>query len=72
MGVTSDRLSKLGLIDEIIAEPLGGAHRNPAAMAEAIKNAVLQALAEFESLSTAQLLQRRQNRWLSYGAFKES
>jgi acetyl-CoA carboxylase carboxyl transferase subunit alpha len=71
MGLTSERLSKLGLIDEVIAEPLGGAHRNPAAMAEAIKNSLVQALAEFETLPLAQLLTRRQRRLLAYGAYKE-
>jgi acetyl-CoA carboxylase carboxyl transferase subunit alpha len=71
MGLTSERLSKLGLIDEVISEPLGGAHRNPAAMAEAIKNSLVQALAEFETLPLDQLLMRRQRRLLAYGAYKE-
>ncbi|HSG65739.1 MAG TPA: acetyl-CoA carboxylase carboxyltransferase subunit alpha, partial [Gammaproteobacteria bacterium] len=71
MGVTSDRLSKLGLIDEVLQEPLGGAHRNPVAMAETIKNALLQALAELQGLPLGTLLERRQARLLGYGAFKE-
>jgi len=71
MGVTSDRLSKLGLIDEVLPEPLGGAHRNPAAMGETIKNALLQALADLQSLSADALIARRQERLLGYGEFKD-
>ncbi len=71
LGVTSDRLSKLGLIDEVLPEPLGGAHRNPAAMAETMKNALLQALTELQSLSLEELMERRQHRLLAYGDFKE-
>ncbi len=71
LGVTSDRLSKLGLIDEVLPEPLGGAHRNPAAMAETMKNALLQALTELQSLSLEELMERRQHRLMAYGDFKE-
>ena len=71
LGVTSDRLSKLGLIDEVLQEPLGGAHRNPVAMAETIKNALLQALTELQSLPIDTLMERRQSRLLAYGDFKE-
>ncbi len=71
LGVTSDRLSKLGLIDEVLQEPLGGAHRNPAAMAETIKNALLQALTELQSLPLETLMEQRQRRLMAYGDFKE-
>jgi acetyl-CoA carboxylase carboxyl transferase subunit alpha len=71
MGVTSDRLVKLGLIDEVLQEPLGGAHRNPGAMAESIKNALVQGLADLQSLSLDALVERRQARLLGYGAFKQ-
>lgn len=71
LGVTSDRLSKLGLIDEVLQEPLGGAHRNPSAMAETIKNALLQALTELQSLPLEALMEQRQSRLLAYGDFKE-
>ena len=71
MGVTSDRLIKLGLIDEVLQEPLGGAHRNPGAMAETIKNALVQALADLQSLPLDALVERRQARLLGYGAFKQ-
>jgi acetyl-CoA carboxylase carboxyl transferase subunit alpha len=71
MGVTSDRLSKLGLIDEVLQEPLGGAHRNPVAMSETVKNALLQALADLQGLPLATLVERRQQRLLAYGQFKD-
>jgi acetyl-CoA carboxylase carboxyl transferase subunit alpha len=72
MGITAERLKKLGLVDDIIAEPLGGAHRDPGAMAEAIKNALVAALAEFASLSKEALLVRRRTRLASFGDFKET
>jgi acetyl-CoA carboxylase carboxyl transferase subunit alpha len=72
MGITADRLSKLGLIDETIPEPLGGAHRNPAAMMEAVKNTLVQAVADLQSLAPHELLERRQGRLAAYGVFKES
>jgi len=72
LGITSDRLSKLGLIDEVLQEPLGGAHRNPSAMAEIVKNALLHALTELQSLPLDTLLERRHRRLLDYGTFKEA
>jgi acetyl-CoA carboxylase carboxyl transferase subunit alpha len=72
MGLTADRLQKLGLIDEIIAEPLGGAHRNPVAMSEALKNALLQALADLQAMPSAQLVAARRRKLAGYGAFKEA
>jgi acetyl-CoA carboxylase carboxyl transferase subunit alpha len=72
LGITSDRLSKLGLIDEVLQEPLGGAHRNPLAMAETLKNALLQALTELQSLPLDTLLERRHRRLLDYGTYKEA
>ena len=71
LGITAERLQKLGLIDEVIAEPLGGAHRDPQAMAEAVKNALLQALNELQSLPTDTLLEQRRRRLADYGAYKE-
>jgi len=71
MGITADRLHNLGLVDEVIPEPLGGAHRDPAAMAEAIKNTLLQALSELQSLSTDELIARRRERLMAFGMYKE-
>ena len=53
------RLKELGLVDEVLPEPLGGAHRAPEAMAEAVQNAVLHAFAELEALSIDALLAER-------------
>lgn len=71
MGITAERLRKLGLIDEIIVEPLGGAHRNPSAMGEAIKNTLLQAFSELQSMSETELVAERRKRLLGYGVYKE-
>jgi acetyl-CoA carboxylase carboxyl transferase subunit alpha len=72
MGITADRLKKLGLIDGVIPEPLGGAHRDPEAMGEAIKNAILSALSELRSLSKDNLVAQRRKRLLSHGMYKEA
>jgi acetyl-CoA carboxylase carboxyl transferase subunit alpha len=72
MGITADRLLALGLIDDVIPEPLGGAHRDPASMAEVLKNAVLAALASFDNLSRDKLVYNRRRRLLGFGVFKEA
>ncbi len=71
LGITAERLQKLGLVDGVIPEPLGGAHRDPQAMAETIKNALLNALSEVQALSTEQLIERRRSRLMAYGVYKE-
>ena len=71
MGITAERLSKLGLVDEVIDEPLGGAHRDPPAMAEAIKNALVSTLADLQSLPTDVLVAKRRERLESFGEFRE-
>ena len=70
MKVTAQDALALGLIDGIIPEPLGGAHRDPAATAEAIRTAVAAALAELTPLSTDELLARRAARLRSLGRFE--
>lgn len=70
LGVTSTRLKELKLIDEVLAEPLGGAHRNVEQMAERVKKSILNKLHELETLSDENLVARRQKRLLSYGAFE--
>ena len=72
LGITADRLSELGLIDEVIQEPLGGAHRDPDAMAEALKNALLQHLEELEAMSGPERLQVRSERLSNFGRFRET
>jgi acetyl-CoA carboxylase carboxyl transferase subunit alpha len=71
MGITSQRLEKLGLVDEVIGEPLGGAHRNPEAMAQVLQNALVDNLRQLEALPVTELLARRQQRIESVGRFRE-
>ena len=72
MRITADSLNKFGLVDEVLEEPLGGAHRNPKEAAEVIRNALIKNLDELEALSTEQLLEQRQRRLASFGRFKEA
>ncbi|MDX1563454.1 MAG: acetyl-CoA carboxylase carboxyltransferase subunit alpha [Gammaproteobacteria bacterium] len=72
MGITADRLKKMELIDEIVAEPLGGAHRDPEAMAETLKNALVAALAELRALPADELIARRRQRLAGIGVYKEN
>ena len=72
MRITAPSLSKFGLVDEVLQEPLGGAHRNPAEAAEVVRNALLKNLDELEKLSTEQLLEARQRRLAGFGQFKEA
>jgi acetyl-CoA carboxylase carboxyl transferase subunit alpha len=72
LGLTADRLLKLGLVDEVVAEPLGGAHRDPQATAEALKNALISALAEFRSMPVGELVARRRQRLAAVGAYREN
>jgi acetyl-CoA carboxylase carboxyl transferase subunit alpha len=71
MGITADRLQKLELVDEVVEEPLGGAHRDPVAMGEALKNALVDALAELKSLPAQELVARRRARLAGVGSYKE-
>jgi acetyl-CoA carboxylase carboxyl transferase subunit alpha len=71
MGITAQRLKTLGLIDKIVPEPLGGAHRDHAAMAQSLKKSLQEALKQLSGLSTADLLEARFERLMSYGRFKE-
>lgn len=67
LNLTAPRLLSLGLIDEIITEPLGGAHRNPDQMADTIKNVWIKHLNMLGALSSDDLLKRRYDRLLKYG-----
>ena len=71
MGITSDRLHELGLVDRIIMEPLGGAHRDPDAMAESLKTALLEELEPLATMDVESLRRRRYDRLMSYGRFRE-
>jgi acetyl-CoA carboxylase carboxyl transferase subunit alpha len=72
MRITASSLNEFGLVDEVLQEPLGGAHRNPAEAAEVTRNALLKHLEELEQLSTEQLLEERRRRLASFGQFKEA
>ncbi|MBD9677102.1 acetyl-CoA carboxylase carboxyl transferase subunit alpha [Pseudomonas sp. PDM18] len=67
MGITANRLKDLGIVDNVIPEPLGSAHRDPAAMAETIRTSLLGQLDTLNQLSTEELLARRYERLMSYG-----
>ncbi|NVK42774.1 MAG: acetyl-CoA carboxylase carboxyl transferase subunit alpha, partial [Oceanospirillaceae bacterium] len=67
MGITSDRLHELGLVDKVVSEPLGGAHRDPALMAANLKLELVSALDKLQALSVEELLERRYDRLMAYG-----
>jgi acetyl-CoA carboxylase carboxyl transferase subunit alpha len=70
LGVTSDRLKQLELIDEVVPEPLGGAHRDVEEMAARVRKSLEAKLKELESVSHDNLIKRRQQRLLNYGEFE--
>jgi len=72
MGVTSDRLLKLGLVDRVVEEPLGGAHRNPDEVAQSLKTVLVEELAKLNGLTTEALLSARAEKLRAYGQYKES
>lgn len=69
MGITADRLRRLNLVDTIIEEPLGGAHRDPAAIAAAVQSELTASLDNLIALSTDELLTRRHKRLRAFGSF---
>lgn len=70
LGVTSERLKSLGLIDEIVKEPLGGAHRDPEALMANMKTAINTKIKQLQAMPVDELVKRRQQRLLDYGAFE--
>ncbi|MDX1405258.1 MAG: acetyl-CoA carboxylase carboxyltransferase subunit alpha [Woeseiaceae bacterium] len=71
MRITADSLSGFGLVDEVLPEPLGAAHRDPEAMADGIRNAILKHLNDVDQLGVDQLVDLRQKRIAGFGQFKE-
>ncbi|MBC3484365.1 acetyl-CoA carboxylase carboxyltransferase subunit alpha [Pseudomonas sp. SWRI50] len=67
MGITAERLKSLNIVDKVISEPLGGAHRDPAAMSESIRADLVQQLDMLGKLDNDALLARRYERLMSYG-----
>jgi acetyl-CoA carboxylase carboxyl transferase subunit alpha len=71
LGLTSKRLKELGLVDQVIREPLGGAHRQPAKVAARIGNCLKRQLDELEQMTTEQLLEERYQRLLNFGEYQD-
>ncbi|HET7662482.1 MAG TPA: acetyl-CoA carboxylase carboxyltransferase subunit alpha [Rhodanobacteraceae bacterium] len=71
LGLVAPRLMELGLIDKIVREPLGGAHRNPHAMAVRLKAVILNQLDQLGALPVSDLLEQRYKRLRSYGTWQE-
>jgi acetyl-CoA carboxylase carboxyl transferase subunit alpha len=71
MGITASRLHELSLIDGIIQEPLGGAHRDWSAISASVKDAIASQLEHFDTMSPEDLLEARYQRLVGYGAYRE-
>lgn len=71
LGLTAHRLKAIGLIDKIVTEPLGGAHRDPKQMAVMLKRALADTLRQFQGVKTKDLLAARLEKLMSYGQYKE-
>jgi acetyl-CoA carboxylase carboxyl transferase subunit alpha len=71
LGITANRLKTLGLVDSVVAEPLGGAHRDPATMMQTLRKALQEALAETQRKPIEELIEKRFERLMAYGKFKE-
>jgi acetyl-CoA carboxylase carboxyl transferase subunit alpha len=71
LGITAEALSRFGLVDEIVPEPLGGAHRDVDAMARTLKTALLATLKDLRGTPVARLVERRYERLMRYGEYEE-
>jgi acetyl-CoA carboxylase carboxyl transferase subunit alpha len=71
LGITASRLKTLGLIDKIVPEPLGGAHRDPQATGQSLRKALTEALKQLQEKKPRELVEERLERLTSYGKFKE-
>ena len=71
LAITADRLKDFGLIDRVINEPIGGAHRDPRVMARLLRRSLGDALRQLSGMSAAELIDHRLQRLLSYGRFQE-
>jgi acetyl-CoA carboxylase carboxyl transferase subunit alpha len=72
LAITSGRLKTLGLIDKIVPEPLGGAHRDPQATAQSLRKALAEALKQLQEKKPRELVEERLERIMGYGKFKEA
>lgn len=69
MGVSAERIAKLGVVDEVLKEPLGGAHRDPQMMSDTLKEALLRHLDELQARPLEQLMTSREQRLRGYGVY---
>lgn len=72
LAITANRLKTMGLVDRIVAEPTGGAHRDPELMMQSLRRAIKDELQLLQAKSTTNLLEARYDRLMSYGKFKEA
>ena len=72
LGITASRLKTLGLVDKVVAEPLGGAHRDPQAAGAALKKALGEALPQLQDKKPKELVEARLERLMAYGRYKEA
>ncbi|GGX09632.1 acetyl-CoA carboxylase carboxyltransferase subunit alpha [Pigmentiphaga litoralis] len=72
LGITAHRIKALGLIDKIISEPVGGAHRDPKQMAQLLRRGLVDSLRQCQGVKPADLVRTRFERVMSYGRFKET
>jgi acetyl-CoA carboxylase carboxyl transferase subunit alpha len=72
LGITASRLKTLGLIDRVVNEPLGGAHRDPEAMMATLRKVLTETLRDLQAHSVDELIERRFQRLMGYGRFKEA
>ena len=71
LGITSESLKKLGLVDEVIKEPLGGAHKEPEEVVRRVADCLEKQLEELGELTLDEMLEQRYQRLLSYGEFQD-
>jgi acetyl-CoA carboxylase carboxyl transferase subunit alpha len=71
LNLTAERLNALGLVDEVLAEPLGGAHRDPVAISATLRSAIVRHLRELTGMPVDLLLEQRQTRISSFGVYSE-
>ena len=72
LGLTAQRLKEIGMIDKIIDEPLGGAHRDMKGMAAVLKRALAESYRQLENIPLPELLAARREKWLNYGKFRDT
>ena len=71
MGITAESLNRQGLVDEIVPEPLGGAHRDMVEMAKTLKSSLMSVLSQLSAIPIERLLEQRYDRLMHYGEFEE-